>query len=364
LIRAQLEAATVEHVAVAHSPLTECVLSLRLRLQGRPHPLQQPWARAMRRLPRPLLESIARLGFVFDGNAPALIGPTRGGFEAFTAELDRLRSMPPSAVRYQFTWGLHRGRLTPAELEDPNIRRWLRESAAHDLRVDDLELALEQPEVFLKAFTELIEHYFERAFVKEWERVEPLLAESVAAAARQIASVGLFEALPSLSPRLRANACHREILIEKAIDRTWKLRADDVLVFSPSFYAWPNLIVTLAEDHWPKAIVYPAPFLGDYTIEPPPPDALVRVLRALGDGTRLRVLRLVTDKPRSTQELAPLLGISEGTLSRHLRGLSDAGLLSRRREGKFVLYAPQKENLNHVAPSLRRYLQCRGDDSR
>ncbi len=92
-----------------------------------------------------------------------------------------------------------------------------------------------------------------------------------------------------------------------------------------------------------------------------PPDELVRLLRALGDGTRLRTLQLIGERPRSTQELAPLLGISEATLSRHLRVLTDAGMLARSREGRFVLYRLEAKALARLEPSLRSFIEGRAD---
>jgi DNA-binding transcriptional ArsR family regulator len=72
----------------------------------------------------------------------------------------------------------------------------------------------------------------------------------------------------------------------------------------------------------------------------------VRVFRALGDATRLRSLRLIAERPRSTEELATLVGMSESGLSKHVKALEDAGLVERRRRGYYVLYA-----LNHATLS-------------
>ena len=62
------------------------------------------------------------------------------------------------------------------------------------------------------------------------------------------------------------------------------------------------------------------------------------VLRALADDTRLRALRLIAERPRSTQELAPLVGVTEAALSKQLRALADAGPLECQRDGYYVLY--------------------------
>jgi DNA-binding transcriptional ArsR family regulator len=57
------------------------------------------------------------------------------------------------------------------------------------------------------------------------------------------------------------------------------------------------------------------------------PDEAVRALRALGDPTRLRLLRLLTAEPRSPQALARELKLSLPTVSHHMRELRLAGLI-------------------------------------
>ncbi|MFH0777930.1 MAG: metalloregulator ArsR/SmtB family transcription factor, partial [Candidatus Eisenbacteria bacterium] len=64
----------------------------------------------------------------------------------------------------------------------------------------------------------------------------------------------------------------------------------------------------------------------------------VRVFSALSDVTRLEIMRLVVEKPRNVTELTSLVGVSQPKVSRHLRILRDAGLLSDVRRGKWVWY--------------------------
>ncbi len=189
-----------------------------------------------------------------------------------------------------------------------------------------------------------------------WERIEPLLADSVAVAGEHIAGDGFYDALSQLNPRLRGDAGGRQLVIEKWFEHDYTLRPGDELTLAPSVYVWPNLAVFLDDGPWPKSIIYPAPFLAQRRTARMPPDQLVRLLRALGDGTRLRTLQLIAQRPRSTQELAPLVGISEATLSRHLRVLTEAGVLARSREGRFVLYRLEADAVARLEPGLRSFL--------
>lgn len=58
--------------------------------------------------------------------------------------------------------------------------------------------------------------------------------------------------------------------------------------------------------------------------------------QALADPTRLRILALLRQMELSVGELAQVLGQSQPRVSRHLKILADAGVLSRRKEGSWV----------------------------
>ena len=58
---------------------------------------------------------------------------------------------------------------------------------------------------------------------------------------------------------------------------------------------------------------------------------IAAVCAALADGTRRRVVRLLSDGPRRAGELAAAAGTSAPTMSRHLRALLDAGLVTDER---------------------------------
>ena len=102
--------------------------------------------------------------------------------------------------------------------------------------------------------------------------------------------------------------------------------------------------------------MFPAPFLREESRVGLPPADLAHVLRALADDTRLRALRLIAAKPRSTQELAPLVGISEAGLSKHLRLLAHAGVLTTRRDGYYVLYSLDRSRLEPLSATLLDFL--------
>ena len=69
-----------------------------------------------------------------------------------------------------------------------------------------------------------------------------------------------------------------------------------------------------------------------------PFSATIAALKAAGEGTRLRVLALLGDGELTVKDLTAILGQSQPRISRHLRLLTEAGLVERHPEGAWVFY--------------------------
>jgi ArsR family transcriptional regulator len=91
------------------------------------------------------------------------------------------------------------------------------------------------------------------------------------------------------------------------------------------------------------------------TLEPADADRLAKLFKAVADPTRLRLLSLVTarqDKEACVCELIEPVGLSQGTVSHHLKILVDAGILTREQRGKWAYYAVAQERLDALAAAL------------
>jgi ubiquinone/menaquinone biosynthesis C-methylase UbiE/Fe2+ or Zn2+ uptake regulation protein len=66
--------------------------------------------------------------------------------------------------------------------------------------------------------------------------------------------------------------------------------------------------------------------------------AAIAALKAAGEGTRLRVLSLLSEGELTVKDLTAILGQSQPRISRHLRLLTEAGLVERHPEGAWVFY--------------------------
>lgn len=67
-------------------------------------------------------------------------------------------------------------------------------------------------------------------------------------------------------------------------------------------------------------------------------EEISRRFRALGEPTRLRILRMLEAGERSVNDLSGELKTGQSNVSRHLQALYDCGLVERRRQGTVVYY--------------------------
>ena len=76
-------------------------------------------------------------------------------------------------------------------------------------------------------------------------------------------------------------------------------------------------------------------------------EALATVFKALADPHRVRIVNLLanTRDPVCVCEFMPQLGLSQGTVSFHLKKLLDAGLLDREQRGTWAYYSLHREAL-------------------
>ena len=77
---------------------------------------------------------------------------------------------------------------------------------------------------------------------------------------------------------------------------------------------------------------------------------LIRVLKALANGTRLRMTREIADAGElSCGQVAEHFDLSQPTISHHLRILLNAGLVDYRKRGLYSFYYVDKNKLKVVS---------------
>jgi DNA-binding transcriptional ArsR family regulator len=73
---------------------------------------------------------------------------------------------------------------------------------------------------------------------------------------------------------------------------------------------------------------------------------------ALGDHNRREILRLISDGDKAVQQIAAAMPISRPAVSRHLRLLKDAGLVTESAQGTRRIYHLQEQGIDAVRAYL------------
>ena len=80
------------------------------------------------------------------------------------------------------------------------------------------------------------------------------------------------------------------------------------------------------------------------------------LFKALGDENRLRILKLVSQgEDLCACRILDELDITQPTLSHHMKILKDAGLISARKQGRWMHYAISENAINKGVECLQRF---------
>ena len=83
---------------------------------------------------------------------------------------------------------------------------------------------------------------------------------------------------------------------------------------------------------------------------------MAAIFKALGDENRIRILKLLHDGEKCACKLLEELNIGQSTLSHHMKILCDAGIVTGRKEGKWMHYSICCEGVCGLHTMLRELL--------
>nr|WP_235529256.1 MULTISPECIES: metalloregulator ArsR/SmtB family transcription factor [unclassified Phycicoccus] len=84
-------------------------------------------------------------------------------------------------------------------------------------------------------------------------------------------------------------------------------------------------------------------------------EELAHRFKALGDPTRVRLVSLIAAAPGAEAcicDLTEPVGLSQPTVSHHMKILADAGLVRREQRGRWAYFTVQREALDALARTL------------
>ena len=198
-------------------------------------------------------------------------------------------------------------------------------------------------EEFGERYVQALHAYQDVFFGEEEQRIQPALQDALTRAQDLAGRLALPDLLEELSQGLRFS------------------EAPDVseLMLVPSYWVTPLMLFGKVSPE--RAVWMFGARPPDDSLVPGEtvPDAMLRVLKALSDPTRLRILHYLTQDPQPPSQLARRLRLRLPTVMHHLKTLRLAGLVQvTLGEGKEVKrYAPRAGTIESAFATLQRFLK-------
>ena len=192
--------------------------------------------------------------------------------------------------------------------------------------------------------------YFFTYFEPELRYMEPLLIRIQKKQALVCEELGIKDYISTLHNRIEVT--DKNLTLYKYRTFTFPFQELKSVTISISSFIPPHLMVGMSD----PANIHLTFHAQLQEISDSVPVDLVKTLKALGDGTRLKILRAIRQKPCSTQSLALELDLTEACISKHLKQLSEAELLYRQRKGNYVYYLLNPLQLDRIPMDIFQYL--------
>lgn len=190
--------------------------------------------------------------------------------------------------------------------------------------------------------------WYEAVFAGEEERLAPLLRREAESMRRRRAETSLDS---FIEREMRGVQWQRPAGLRRYI-------------FAPSFFCRPAVFYHF----WRGTLTFCAPTdLSAPTVEQQgadpnaPNPEMLRFFEALGDDTRLRILRLLTQREMYLTELAEQLGLTKATTKHHMVRLRAAGMVTLYDRDRMTYYALRPDVPRRAAQALEVFLNAEPD---
>ncbi len=307
----------LEHIRLGTSRVLEAAQSWHVLADPSHHTLHLPWVRACRQLPGGLRQQLRELSFAVRGYLPAFLEAGIGHPDATIEEETALiRAVPaeqliPELVLTMLDWP------RDDDFGDPAVQRLVVAAAGGRNGPARLRRIFADPGKIRDELLTVITDYWQACFAAEFGRLEPSLHQAMEDAARHLAAAGPLGLLRGLIPEVVPDPARAAVLIPRSHHHQVAIGDHGGITLVPSVYAWPHVRVTCDHPPWPLTLTFPVNPLTRPLASPLTPDQLSRQLRALA-----------------------------------------AGLLTRRRQGYYVLYATSPEHVSAFLHALGQQLNA------
>lgn len=343
-----------ERVRFAASPLAELTAMLHVLAEPGHHPQFAAWAGDVwAGLSPELAERLREADFLWRSSQADFLIPARPRptLAEELHDVDRIDDQRYVTAALVTTCGGNRVRFAaPSPLTDAGAReRALDLAQARGARQEAFaERLLADPGTVRVWVRETLEQCAEAFFDAAWSGVAVQLATDLRLKNDLLKRKGIGSALASVSGAITLAPDGDRIVIDKLQDKATTAH-DTGVTFIPTVFNRPHLVVVHAPG-WHPVVQYPV--AESSPSEPVPLEIVTLRLDALAHPVRLRLLRTLARGPHTTGELAHVWELSPPEVSRHLAVLRRAGLLTARRQGRYVRYTLNLPDLTTLGTDL------------
>lgn len=191
--------------------------------------------------------------------------------------------------------------------------------------------------------------YYDAVFHHEILYLQPFLIRILRKELESCRREGLLPRINGYHDRLMWNGS--EIVFHKNKEYHYAVKDLRKIVITASTYLSPHLMM-----YENSGILYLTMLVAVEEKKDTVPEDLVNLMKALGDETRLKLLREIHRQPVSTQALAISFKLTEAAISKHLKLLYQAGLVTKQRKGNFILYGLNVKTIDFIPYTLSEFI--------
>ncbi|MET9317470.1 DUF5937 family protein [Kribbella sp. NPDC003505] len=266
------------------------------------------------------------------------------GVPTWTDELAALRSRPPEEVAAELVRPLRGRPLNSRSIDTDAVQHWARSRGRSVAAL--VESLLTSPAEPVRRFLDVLDACWREWFGELWEASH----DTLAARGRQDRDLAVRDGLGTMLRSLDSAIDVRDadsVVVQKVQSKRIDISTRSLLLV-PSNYIAPHLFVGEIPGE-PVTIIYPA---GGRAAVVPSAQQIRARLDALASPDRLQVCRAVASEARTAGEIAALWGLHPTQVTRHLRALTRAGLVTAERQGRFVAYRLNNDALTTLGTDL------------
>ncbi len=217
---------------------------------------------------------------------------------------------------------------------------------------ENMEYLLRNTQEMKHRLIELCKRYWAESFQKEWMKIRDYENDAIRMERIKFQHDDPIHYLMQLHPDLLIK--NNTLIFNRAED-SFSISLDKLkmIVIKPSVFVEDRLNGNIVDT---KATITIRLNFHTVMTASPPPIVLEMLINILNDPSRMRIVKILWNYDSTTKEIAEILGLSQTTVSLHLKQMKEGNFVTTQKVGKYVYYQLRKDRFIGIDQRLQRYL--------